>query len=103
MDVVRDRVLNWYADRLENISLQDTQKDPKTRLQEFLQSRQAALPRYEVVCVKGEAHAQTFTVECYIDLLAEHTTGKGPSRRHAEQQAAEEALSHLETSPGDKS
>jgi len=68
-----------------------------------LQSRQAALPRYEVVSVKGEAHAQTFTVECYIELLSEHTTGKGPSRRYAEQQAAEEALSYLEQPPGDKS
>ncbi|MWJ26752.1 ribonuclease III [Halomonas sediminis] len=102
MDSVRERVLAWYAERLENISLQDTQKDPKTRLQEFLQSRQAGLPRYDVVLVKGEAHAQMFTVECYIDLLDEHTTGKGPSRRHAEQQAAEDALLHLETSKGDK-
>ncbi|MYL24506.1 ribonuclease III [Vreelandella massiliensis] len=98
MDAVRERVMTWYAQRLANISLQDTQKDPKTRLQEFLQSRQAALPRYEVVTVKGEAHAQTFTVECHIELLDEHTTGKGPSRRHAEQQAAAEALNHLEPS-----
>ncbi|MGM0521192.1 MAG: ribonuclease III [Pseudomonadota bacterium] len=98
MDAVRERVLAWYTQRLANISLQDTQKDPKTRLQEFLQSRQAALPRYEVVTVKGEAHAQTFTVDCHIDLLDQHTTGKGPSRRHAEQQAATQALSYLEPS-----
>lgn len=96
MDTVRERVLAWYAQRLGSISLEDTQKDPKTRLQEFLQSRQVGLPRYEVVTVKGEAHAQTFTVECHIELLKQYTTGKGPSRRHAEQQAAAEALSYLE-------
>ncbi|WP_300271865.1 ribonuclease III [Halomonas sp.] len=96
MEAVRARVLSWYAVRLEGISLQDTQKDPKTRLQEFLQSRQAPLPRYEVVSVEGEAHAQTFTVECHVELLEGHTVGVGSSRRHAEQQAAELALKQLE-------
>ncbi|WP_282040722.1 ribonuclease III [Halomonas alimentaria] len=96
MEAVRARILSWYATRLEEISLQDTQKDPKTRLQEFLQSRQVPLPRYEVVSVEGEAHAQTFTVECHVELLDDHTTGIGASRRHAEQQAAEMALKQLE-------
>ncbi|SDO65480.1 RNAse III [Halomonas shengliensis] len=96
MEAVRTRVLSWYAVRLEGISLQDTQKDPKTRLQEFLQSRQAPLPRYEVVGVEGEAHAQIFTVECHVELLEGHTVGVGSSRRHAEQQAAELALKQLE-------
>ncbi|WP_108446896.1 ribonuclease III [Halomonas denitrificans] len=96
METARTRVLSWYAERLEAISLEDTQKDPKTRLQEFLQSRQVALPRYEVTSVEGEAHAQTFTVECHVEVLDEHTRGVGSSRRHAEQQAAEQALSQLE-------
>nr|WP_221187789.1 ribonuclease III [Halomonas stenophila] len=97
MDTARSRVLAWYAERLEAINLQDTQKDPKTRLQEFLQSRQVALPRYEVVSVEGEAHAQTFTVECHVEMLEEHTLGIGASRRHAEQQAAQQALARLES------
>lgn len=100
MDVARARVLAWYAERLEAIDLQDTQKDPKTRLQEFLQSRQVPLPRYEVVSVEGEAHDQTFTVECHVELLASHTLGRGSSRRHAEQQAAELALVQLENRGG---
>ncbi|MBA2778557.1 ribonuclease III [Billgrantia kenyensis] len=100
MDVARARVLAWYAERLESIDLQDTQKDPKTRLQEFLQSRQSPLPRYEVVSVEGEAHDQTFTVECHIQLLDSHTLGSGSSRRHAEQQAAELALLQLENRKG---
>lgn len=96
MEVARARVLAWFARRLEAINLQDTQKDPKTRLQEFLQSRQVSLPRYEVVSVEGEAHAQTFTVECHVEMLEAHTLGVGASRRHAEQQAAEQALARLE-------
>ncbi|SFC02744.1 RNAse III [Marinospirillum celere] len=96
MQVARERVLSWFAGRLADVSLKDTQKDPKTRLQEFLQSRQYALPRYEVVQVEGEAHSQLFTVECVIDQLDYHPMGIGSSRRHAEQQAAEKALQALE-------
>lgn len=97
MDVVRSRILEWFDDRLETIDLKKAQKDPKTRLQEFLQSRQQALPRYEVTLVEGEAHAQTFSVECHVEMLNNQPTfGEGPSRRFAEQQAAEKALSKLE-------
>ncbi len=88
----RERVLHWYADRLESLSLQDTQKDPKTRLQEFLQSRQLDLPKYEVTNVIGEQHSQTFFVDCDVSMLECTTKGRGNSRRIAEQQAATQAL-----------
>ncbi len=95
MEVCRERVLVWYKDRLKNLNLNDTQKDPKTLLQEFLQSRQQALPKYEVISVEGEAHDQTFSVECEVVLLEKKTLGVGSSRRNAEQQAAQEALQIL--------
>ncbi|GLQ31203.1 ribonuclease III [Litoribrevibacter albus] len=85
-------ILNWYQSRLEKLSVKDTLKDPKTRLQEFLQSRQQPLPQYEVVNVKGQAHQQTFFVECRVESLEEVAYGKGTSRRIAEQVAAGEAL-----------
>jgi len=91
----KERVLYWYGERMESLSLQDTQKDPKTRLQEFLQSRQQELPRYEVTNVVGEQHAQTFFVECDISMLDCSTKGRGSSRRIAEQQAATQALKLL--------
>lgn len=103
MQAAREHVLRWYATRLEALNLQDTQKDPKTRLQEFLQSRQAALPRYEVTSVEGEAHSQTFSVDCHVEMLDTKTTGVGSSRRHAEQQAAEFALQLLEPARGGRS
>ncbi|MDC0662631.1 ribonuclease III [Marinobacter sp. SS21] len=94
-DTCRSLVLSWFEQRLQNLNLQDTQKDPKTRLQEYLQSRQFPLPRYEVISVDGEAHAQTFHVSCNLPSLDRTTTGVGSSRRLAEQQAARSALKAL--------
>ena len=70
-------------------------KDPKTRLQEWLQARRVAVPEYTVLATHGEAHAQRFEVECRIPALGLATTGSGTSRRAGEQAAAAEALSAL--------
>ena len=94
-DTCKAVVLKWYKDRLNNLSLDDTEKDPKTRLQEYLQSVKKELPKYEVKQVAGEAHDQTFTINCIIDTLSVSTTGEGSSRRHAEQRAAKQALKKL--------
>lgn len=96
MESVRPCVQAWYRDRLEGLNLQDTLKDPKTRLQEALQARQCSLPRYEVDAIDGDAHEQTFTVTCHLDELAINATGRGSSRRYAEQHAAEQALTLLD-------
>lgn len=95
IEACRERVLAWFASRLEKLSLDDTQKDPKTRLQEHLQAKQLALPIYEVVDVKGDAHDQLFTIECVVVGLAKKTLGIGTSRRGAEQEAARQALQQL--------
>jgi ribonuclease-3 len=87
--------LRWFDLRLQNLDLQDTQKDPKTRLQEYLQSRQFPLPIYDVQAVDGEAHNQTFHISCALSSLGRKTTGSGNSRRIAEQQAARNALKEL--------
>jgi len=92
MAVCKRVILAWYQSRLEKLSVKDTLKDPKTRLQEYLQSRQMSLPQYEVVNVTGQAHQQTFFVECTVEGLEEIAHGKGTSRRIAEQVAAGEAL-----------
>ena len=92
MDAARERVLDWLTGELDGLTLVDTNKDPKTRLQEFLQSRACELPRYEVVDIQGEPHCRTFMVECQVSLLNEKTLGQGGSRRIAEQVAAAAAL-----------
>jgi ribonuclease-3 len=66
-------------------------KDPKTRLQEFLQGKHLGLPRYSIVNISGEAHEQHFRVECAIPELGLKSQGEGPSRRAAEQEAARAA------------
>ncbi len=88
----QERILSWYQARLSAICLDESVKDPKSQLQEFLQSRRAPLPKYEVVAVTGEAHAQQFTVECRVSLLKEAVSAQATNRRIAEKQAASEVL-----------
>lgn len=92
---VEERVQHWYRERFETLSLDTVQKDPKTRLQEYLQSRKLALPEYSVVSIEGEAHDQLFRISCTVQGLKEKTVGEGSSRRRAEQDAAEQALKLL--------
>jgi ribonuclease-3 len=77
-----------YGSRLENLPSEDDLKDPKSRLQEFLQSRGYDLPEYNLIDTQGEAHKQTFTAECVIAKLNICTQGTASSRRKAEQEAA---------------
>lgn len=95
----RALILRLLGDRLERARPGEVSKDPKTRLQELLQGRGEALPEYEVVQVVGSDHAQTFTVACRVPVLGDGVSGKGRTRRAAEQQAASEALDRL---AGDK-
>jgi ribonuclease III len=70
-------------------------KDPKTRLQEYLQGRGLALPVYALEGVQGESHNQTFTASCTVSSLALRASGQGNSRRRAEQEAARQVLEAL--------
>ncbi|MCH7335989.1 MULTISPECIES: ribonuclease III [Acinetobacter] len=88
-------VLKWYEPYLDYIEPTDQLKDPKSRLQEYLQARKKPLPVYEVVDIQGDAPNQHFTVECLIDGLPK-IHGEGSSRRFAEQTAAAEILKLLE-------
>ena len=92
MEAARERVLAWLEHEFAGLTLVDTNKDAKTRLQEFLQSRGCELPGYEVVDIQGEPHCRTFHVECQVSLLDHKTSGQGGSRRIAEQVAAAAAL-----------
>ncbi len=94
-EVVRGIILSWYQTRLDAIKPGVSQKDPKTRLQEFLQGRRKPLPVYTVTNIKGEAHNQEFTVSCDVAGIGMPVIGKGTSRRKAEQAAAETALEQL--------
>jgi len=98
-DATRTAVERLLASRLESAENQPVDKDPKTALQELLQGRGLALPRYAVQKTEGEAHDQTFIVECRVDDLGISASGTGASRRAAEQAAAESVLAQLEKPP----
>ena len=93
-------ILNWFQQRLDGITLDDTTKDNKTRLQELLQARKLGLPDYDIVDVSGKSHAQKFVVSCNVPELSLSATAEGQSRRQAEQIAAGKVLAELE---GDES
>ncbi|MGH8039361.1 MAG: ribonuclease III [Stenotrophomonas sp.] len=91
-------VLPWFGPSMEALpATGKPEKDPKTRLQEWLQGRQKALPLYELVSESGDDHAKTFRVRCGVADPAVSTEGEGASRRLAEQQAAAAALEQLDS------
>ncbi len=84
-----------FAERLQNLSLDNWQKDPKTQLQELMQAKKMDLPDYELITMSGLAHEQTFKVKCTVPLIAKACIGSGISRKKAEQAAAEQMLELL--------
>lgn len=91
-------VAHLFDDKVNAINPAHQGKDAKTRLQEWLQPRRKGLPEYALTDTTGQAHAQTFHVECRIAALDLITRGHGPNRKTAEQMAAEAALAQLEKS-----
>lgn len=87
-EVAKAKIMEWYEHLIQSLSSAASHKDPKTLLQEYLQSRRLSLPIYTVVAIEGEAHQQTFTVSCQVEHIEQKTLGKGTSRRRAEQDAA---------------
>lgn len=102
-ELCRELIVRLYANRLAlSMDLQSL-KDPKTQLQELLQSRHFSLPDYQVTTITGQAHAQVFHVKCSIDKMKIEVTGEGKSRRKAEQIAAARAITKVEENFGNKS
>lgn len=96
IEAARLMVHNVYGARLAGIDSDSVSKDSKTTLQELLQARSLALPRYEVIATAGSEHKRTFTVSCLVEDLQLETTGRGSSRRAAEKAAAEAMIGRLD-------
>jgi len=88
MDEAKKFVLLLFEKRLQKLPTEDQLKDPKSRLQELLQSRGYSIPQYKLLSTAGHAHRQLFTTECFINGLNVRTQGISTSRRKAEQKAA---------------
>jgi ribonuclease-3 len=87
-----------FGEVIATTDLESWTKDAKTELQEWLQARRLPVPAYRIAATRGQAHAQTFEVECAVPALDLVEHGEGRSRRHAEQDAARRMLDALKTS-----
>ena len=91
-------VESLFGEVIQATEVEHWSKDPKTELQEWLQARRIAVPAYRISATHGQAHAQTFEVECAVAALRLTEQGEGRSRRAAEQEAARRMLEALKSS-----
>jgi len=91
-EAARHVIERAFGERLTDLPSVDELRDPKTRLQEWLQARALGLPQYELASVSGKAHRQEFEVSCSIGDGTTMTVGSGTTRRNAEQESAEKML-----------
>jgi ribonuclease III len=96
LGAVEPIIARLFTERIAALPSPEALKDPKTRLQEYLQSRSLTLPHYLILGIEGEDHAQTFRVSCEVPGLGLRVEGGGSSRRRAEQQAAQAMLEAIE-------
>jgi ribonuclease-3 len=85
-------ILLLFTEKLTELTADNWKKDPKTQLQELMQSRGVELPEYQLVTMSGLPHAQSFKITCRTRLIDKVCTGSGGSRKKAEQSAAEQML-----------
>ncbi len=92
----KEWILNLFAEKLAKLDLKKSEKDPKTLLQELMQSRKVDLPAYKLIKMTGAAHEQTFVVQCTTNLNKNISClGEGVTRKGAEQDGAEKMLKLL--------
>lgn len=94
-DYTAQFIKSIYEKSLNNLPDVDELKDPKTRLQEYLQSRQIDVPKYVVLRETGDGNNKQFKVECVVGELGMNAIGKEKSKKKAEQMAAKELLETL--------
>jgi ribonuclease III len=101
IEQVRERIIDYYGELLAGADPEQVTKDPKTRLQEYMQSRQYPLPIYETIATTGKDHQQQFEILCRCynernELLMEQKA-TASSRRKAEQMAAKLLIEQVES------
>jgi ribonuclease-3 len=97
-DAARVVVKGLFGEIISTTDVANWSKDAKTELQEWLQARRLPVPTYRISATRGQAHAQTFEVECVVPALNLIESGEGRSRRVAEQEAARRMLDALKVS-----
>ena len=94
LDAARAVILRHWQGRIDTV--RDDARDPKTALQEWAQARGLGRPEYALIRRDGPDHAPTFTIEAQLaDGQSEQASA--PSKRQAEQKAAEALLARIGT------
>lgn len=92
---VRERVLSWYGPLASRLALSEDAENPKGRLQELVQPEHGnAALRYEVTATTGPRHARVYQVAVFLHDR-QLGAGSGPSKKVAEEVAAQAALTTL--------
>jgi ribonuclease-3 len=99
-DAASQLIHQLFGEVITSTGMDNWRKDAKTELQEWLQGRRLPVPAYRITATRGQAHAQTFDVECAVADLGVSESGEGRSRRAAEQEAARKVLLKLQSQPG---
>ncbi len=92
LEQCRSFVQTLFSRLLAELTVENIPKDPKSRLQEYLQANKKPLPSYQVVAETGVAHDRLFTIECHVEGIAKPVRASGKNKRDAEQAAADAAL-----------
>ena len=95
-EACRRVILGLFDPLIERLPAAEELKDPKTRLQEWLQARGRPLPQYSLVREEGSDHAKKFHVTCRLGDDGTAVEASGRSRRKAEQAAAATVLEMLQ-------
>jgi len=98
LETINTVILDLYQERLDAIDPNDSLKDPKTQLQEYLQKRNNALPKYELTKTVGKDHNAVFTVNCFLQDQNIQTSQNAKSLKRAEQSCAQVLLEKLKES-----
>jgi ribonuclease III len=100
IDAVKTFLGHTLIPKIEVLVEKRVFKDPKSLLQEYVQSQKQQSPVYKVLHEEGPPHAKVFTVGAFVsDILKGEGVGK--SKQVAEEQAAKSALEKL-TPPAPK-
>ncbi|MFA9461724.1 ribonuclease III [Thiohalorhabdus methylotrophus] len=94
VEAMQSMVYRLWESRVTNLDPRSVNKDPKTRLQEHLQSQGQPLPEYQLVETVGAEHQRLFYIECTV-IGHEPVRGEGSSKRRAEQEAAQRMLDFM--------
>jgi ribonuclease-3 len=100
MPLTMTLVDRWFGGLLDTVAEGGSGTDYKTRLQEQVQGRLRASPRYRVVAEEGPDHSKAFEVEVMLGQ-AVFGRARGRSKKEAEQAAAQQALATLDAADED--